>query len=48
MTRHAVSQRVHQVEAERLLKGRGRFTDNVTLAREAHSEFLHTSVRCSG
>ena len=42
MTRYAVGQPVTQVEAARLLKGRARFTDDVSLPREAFAVFLRS------
>jgi carbon-monoxide dehydrogenase large subunit len=42
MARYSISQPVHQVEAERLLKGRGRYTDDVTIARQAYAVFLRS------
>lgn len=42
MTRYSISQPVHQVEAERLLKGRGRYTDDVTFAHQTHAVFVRS------
>ena len=42
MTRYAISQPVTQVEAPRLLTGRGRYTDDVTLPRQAVAVFLRS------
>ncbi len=42
MTRYAISQPVSQVEAPRLLKGQARFTDDITLAQQAHAVFLRS------
>ncbi|MDA0240410.1 MAG: xanthine dehydrogenase family protein molybdopterin-binding subunit, partial [Proteobacteria bacterium] len=42
MTRFAISQPVTQVEAPRLLTGKGRYTDDVKLARQAHGVFLRS------
>jgi carbon-monoxide dehydrogenase large subunit len=42
MTRYAISQPVTQVEAPRLLAGKGRFTDDVTLPRQAFAVFLRS------
>ena len=37
MTRFSISQPVRQVEAPRLLQGRGRYTDDVTLDNQAYA-----------
>jgi carbon-monoxide dehydrogenase large subunit len=42
MARYAISQPVLQVEAPRLLMGKGRFTDDLTLPRQAHGVFLRS------
>ncbi len=42
MTRYAISQPVTQVEAPRLLTGKGRFTDDVELPRQAVAVFLRS------
>ncbi len=42
MTRYSISQPVRQVEAPRLLQGRGRFTDDVTLDNQAYAVFLRS------
>ncbi|MGE0651780.1 MAG: xanthine dehydrogenase family protein molybdopterin-binding subunit [Alphaproteobacteria bacterium] len=42
MTRYAISQPVNAVESPRLLKGRGRYTDDVQLPRLAHAVFLRS------
>ena len=42
MTRYAISQPVTQVEAPRLLMGKGRFTDDVSLPRECTAVFLRS------
>ncbi|MBX9759001.1 MAG: xanthine dehydrogenase family protein molybdopterin-binding subunit [Beijerinckiaceae bacterium] len=42
MTRFSISQPVRQVEAPRLLQGRGRFTDDVTLDNQAYAFFLRS------
>ena len=42
MTRFSISQPVRQVEAPRLLQGRGRFTDDVTLDNQAYAVFLRS------
>jgi carbon-monoxide dehydrogenase large subunit len=42
MTRYAISQPVSQVEAPRLLMGRGRYTDDVMLMRQCHVAFLRS------
>jgi carbon-monoxide dehydrogenase large subunit len=42
MTRYAISQPVTQVEAPRLLTGKARFTDDVTLPRQAFAVFLRS------
>ena len=42
MTRYAISQPVTQVEAPRLLTGRGRYTDDVKLPFHAHGVFLRS------
>ncbi len=42
MTRFAIGQPVTQVEAARLLTGRGRYTDDVALARQAYAYFLRS------
>lgn len=42
MTRYSISQPVRQVEAPRLLQGRGRFTDDVTLDDQAYAVFLRS------
>ena len=42
MTRYAISQPVTQVEAPRLLKGIGRYTDDVSLPRECKTVFLRS------
>jgi carbon-monoxide dehydrogenase large subunit len=48
--RYSISQPVLQVEAPRLLKGQGRFTDDVFLDRQTHAVFLrsphaHAAIR---
>lgn len=50
MTRFSISQPVTQVEAPRLVTGKGRFTDDVGLANQAHAVFLrsphaHANIR---
>ena len=50
MTRYAISQPVNAVESPRLLKGRGRYTDDVQLPRLVHAVFLrsphaHANIR---
>ncbi len=42
MTRYSISQPVRQVEAPRLMKGQGRFTDDIVLDRQAHAVFLRS------
>ena len=42
MTRYSISQPVPQVEAPRLLTGKGRFTDDITLPRQAYAVFLRS------
>lgn len=42
MTRYSISQPVLQVEAPRLLQGRGRYTDDVTLDNQAYAVFLRS------
>ncbi len=42
MTRYSISQPVTQVEAPRLLKGEGRYTDDVKLPFECHAVFLRS------
>jgi carbon-monoxide dehydrogenase large subunit len=42
MTRYSISQPVRQVEAPRLLKGQGRFTDDVTFDNQAYAVFLRS------
>ncbi|NKB20774.1 MAG: molybdopterin-dependent oxidoreductase [Alphaproteobacteria bacterium] len=42
MTRYSISQPVTQVEAPRLLKGEGRYTDDVKLPFECHAIFLRS------
>jgi carbon-monoxide dehydrogenase large subunit len=42
MTRYSISQPVRQVEAPRLLKGQGRFTDDLTLNNQAYAVFLRS------
>ena len=42
MTRYSISQPVRQVEAPRLMKGQGRFTDDIMLDRQAHAVFLRS------
>jgi carbon-monoxide dehydrogenase large subunit len=42
VTRFSISQPVLQVEAPRLLKGQGRFTDDVFLDRQTHAAFLRS------
>ena len=42
MARYAINQSVTQVEAPRLLKGEGRFTDDVELPRQVHAIFLRS------
>ena len=42
MTRFAIGQPVTQVEAPRLLTGKGRYTDDVTLARQSYAVFLRS------
>ena len=42
MTRYAISQPVTQVEAPRLLTGQARYTDDVTLPRQAFAVFLRS------
>jgi aerobic carbon-monoxide dehydrogenase large subunit len=42
MTRYSISQEVTQVEAPRLLTGKGRFTDDITLPRQAYAVFLRS------
>ncbi len=42
MTRYAISQPVTQVEAPRLLSGKGRFTDDIVLPRQAYAVFLRS------
>jgi len=42
MTRFSISQPVTQVEAPRLLQGKARFTDDVSLPRQSHAVFLRS------
>ncbi|MBT5051506.1 MAG: xanthine dehydrogenase family protein molybdopterin-binding subunit [Rhodospirillaceae bacterium] len=42
MTRYSISQPVTQVEAPRLVSGKGRFTDDITLPQMAHGVFLRS------
>ena len=42
MTRYSISQPVTQVEAPRLLRGEGRYTDDVSLPRECFAVFLRS------
>ncbi len=42
MTRYSISQPVRQVEAPRLMKGLGRFTDDNFMDRQAHAVFLRS------
>jgi carbon-monoxide dehydrogenase large subunit len=42
VTRYSISQPVLQVEAPRLLKGQGRFTDDVFLDRQSYAVFLRS------
>ncbi len=42
MTRYSISQPVRQVEAPRLMKGEGRYTDDILLDRQAHAVFLRS------
>jgi carbon-monoxide dehydrogenase large subunit len=42
MTKFSIGQPVSQVEAPRLLKGEGRYTDDVTLAHQAYAVFLRS------
>lgn len=42
MARYAISQPVTQVEAPRLLKGKGRYTSDVFLDRLCHAYFLRS------
>ena len=42
MTRYSISQPVNAVEAPRLLMGKGRFTDDIALPRQAHAVFLRS------
>ena len=42
MTRYAISQPVTQVEAPRLVTGKGRYTDDVNLPRQAAAVFLRS------
>ena len=42
MTRYSISQPVTQVEAPRLVTGKGRYTDDVTLPRQAYAVFLRS------
>ncbi len=42
MTRYSISQPVTQVEAPRLLMGKGRYTDDVSLPRECNAVFLRS------
>jgi len=42
MPRYSVSQPVRQLEAPRLLKGQGRYTDDVTLPNQAFAVFLRS------
>jgi carbon-monoxide dehydrogenase large subunit len=42
MTRYSISQPVDAVEAPRLLKGKGRYTDDIQLPRMAHAVFLRS------
>ncbi len=42
MTRYAISQPCNSVEAPRLLRGRGRYTDDIQLPRMAHAVFLRS------
>ncbi len=42
MTRYGISQPVTQVEAPRLVTGRGRYTDDVNLPRQAAAIFLRS------
>ena len=42
MARYAISQPVTQVEAPRLLKGKGRYTSDVFLDRVCHAYFLRS------
>ena len=42
MTRYSISQPVTQVEAPRLLMGKGRYTDDVSLPRECKAVFLRS------
>ena len=42
MARYSISQPVNQVEAPRLLTGKGRFTDDIQIPRLAHAVFLRS------
>jgi carbon-monoxide dehydrogenase large subunit len=42
MTRYSISQPVRQVEAPRLMKGEGRYTDDILLDRQAYAVFLRS------
>ncbi len=42
MTRYAISQPVTQLEAPRLLTGKGHYTDDITLPRQAYAVFLRS------
>lgn len=42
MTRYSISQPVTQVEAPRLVSGKGRFTDDISLPRQAVGAFLRS------
>jgi carbon-monoxide dehydrogenase large subunit len=42
MTRYSISQEVTQVEAPRLLTGKGRYTDDIVLPRQAYAVFLRS------
>jgi carbon-monoxide dehydrogenase large subunit len=42
MTRYSINQSVTQVEARALLTGKGRFTDDLSLARQAYGVFLRS------
>ncbi|MDH3242291.1 MAG: xanthine dehydrogenase family protein molybdopterin-binding subunit [Alphaproteobacteria bacterium] len=42
MTRYSISQPVDAVEAPRLLKGKGRYTDDIQLPRMTHAVFLRS------
>ena len=42
MPRYSVSQPVRQLEAPRLLKGQGKYTDDVALPNQAYAIFLRS------